>query len=296
MDDFLTKMYEEEQEKVASADLQGLFDQFSVDQLAVFLGMDKEALAFTRAGHQMDASIAGAKKKALLAESAARDKYRAENPGKAYLTDAGIGGLVTKLQARHQSYKEKKHKGRRNAWNPFGGMATVMPEERSKKAGIPGPDEAPMPAGVKGTKVIDKAELRKQRGEEVQKQVEADTDQKEKESGCGVKHASARWADQMGRFLAQDLVKEAGFASMMAKGIGSKALKPTAMKGVAAAAKGMARPSAVKAVAGKGLAQRAAQSAMKRSPFQSAASRLSSKARSLARPVAQRTSNLLRRI
>lgn len=208
MDNFLTRMYEEEQEKVASADLQGLFDQFSVDELAAYLQLDKTA-------------------------------------------------------------------------------------------GIPGPDEAPMPAGVKGTKVIDKAELRKQRGEEVQKQVEKDVDQKEKESGCGVKHASARWADQMGRFLAQDIVKEAGFASMMAKGIGSKAVKGIAgTKGLSSAGvkamKGM--PSARSMVAGKGLAQRAAASAAKRSPFQSAASKLTSKARSLARPVAQRTSNLLRRI
>lgn len=44
MDDFLTKMYEEEQEKTASADLQSFMDSLSVDQLAECLGIEKTAI------------------------------------------------------------------------------------------------------------------------------------------------------------------------------------------------------------------------------------------------------------
>lgn len=167
----------------------------------------------------------------------------------------------------------------------------------NKEAGIPGPDEAPMPSGMKGSEVVDRAKAREERGEEAQEaanQAAAEAKAKEKDSSCGVKHASAAWADQMGRFMAHDMAKEAGFLSAVAsragKSMGTKGLSSAGVK----AMKGM--PSATKMVAGKGLAQRAAQSAMKRSPFQSAAARLGQKARTIARPTAQRASNLLRRI
>ena len=43
MDNFLTQLYEEEQEKVASADMQEFMDTLSVRELEAFLGLDKSA-------------------------------------------------------------------------------------------------------------------------------------------------------------------------------------------------------------------------------------------------------------
>ena len=131
MDNFLTQLYEEEQEKVASADMQEFMDTLSVRELEAFLGLDKSA-------------------------------------------------------------------------------------------GIPGPDEAPMPAGKSGSEVVDRAKAREERGAEAQKAADkaAEEADKEKASGCGVKHASAAWADQLGRFIAHGLAKEAAGADTVSVSAG----------------------------------------------------------------------------
>lgn len=119
MDDFLTQLYQEEQEKVASADVQEFMNTLSVDELVTFLGLEKVA-------------------------------------------------------------------------------------------GIPGPDEAVMPSGQKGSTVVDHSKVRKERGDEAQAEADKALDESKEKEGCGVKQASAEWADQVGRFLAHEMAKEAG--------------------------------------------------------------------------------------
>jgi hypothetical protein len=41
--DFLTKLYAEEQEKTASAEVESLFDQMTIPQLEQVLGLEKKA-------------------------------------------------------------------------------------------------------------------------------------------------------------------------------------------------------------------------------------------------------------
>jgi len=251
MDNFLTKLYEDEREKLAAADLQGFMDSLSVDELVEFLGMDKTAqehMSQERRESLPSSQFAVPESKAE--KIGVEGEIKGEAKGKYPIPDekharnalarvsqfgspAEREAVRSKVYAKYPDLKEgfkESHGGesptskenvKKEEQGNIGKEGCPMPKMAganrlraimNKMAGIPGPDEAPMPEGQAGHDLVNRAQARKERGAEAQKAAdEAAEESKEKESSCGVKHASAEatWADQMGRFIARTLVKEA---------------------------------------------------------------------------------------
>lgn len=108
--------------------------------------MVKLAFSVTERGHEFDADEAAMRQKfhtdmARRLQEEDAIGYRDPDKGETNFANLlsllrfGSGGHPT-ADARRQQYVEKKHREGSNAWNPFGGMLTPIPEERGATSGI----------------------------------------------------------------------------------------------------------------------------------------------------------------
>lgn len=107
----------------------------------------KLGFAVTERGHEFDADVAEMKRK-FFTDLARRQQeegavgYRDPDTEKTnwgnILSALRFGGGDALGAARHQAYTEKQHREGSNAWNPFGGMLTPIPEERGATTGLLG--------------------------------------------------------------------------------------------------------------------------------------------------------------
>jgi len=101
---------------------------------------EKVAFSLSEAGHKLDAAEANAMARAHHEKSKANKEYANENPAKShFLGGQHMTGTIEQLLGRHQDYVARKHEDQRNAYNPFGGMATKSRKEdeaEEKKASI----------------------------------------------------------------------------------------------------------------------------------------------------------------
>lgn len=97
----------------------------------------KLGFSVTEKGHAYDADVAKARKELDLRLW----QLAQEAGGAGYHTPKGIhsGGILDALRfngpvayadPRHHGYVEKKHQEGKNAYNPFGGVLTPLPEEQ----------------------------------------------------------------------------------------------------------------------------------------------------------------------
>jgi hypothetical protein len=122
----------------------GVLKTAAVERLQAAL--EKKAFAITREGHKLDAKRYGAISKAHHDMAGAEDEYAKEAPYKTLLMRLGMGQMH-RLSSRNADYAAKKHEHGKNAWNPFGGMATKSRHEKDeegkkgkeKKSGLPVP-------------------------------------------------------------------------------------------------------------------------------------------------------------
>jgi hypothetical protein len=106
----------------------------------------KVAFAITEKGHQFDTERAKLHKEQLLDQSRLHQRYNAlghrdpatgENPA-TMLNVLRFGpneGHPT-AEARHEAYVAAQHAQGQNAWNPFGGLLTPLPEEQGATPGF----------------------------------------------------------------------------------------------------------------------------------------------------------------
>jgi hypothetical protein len=104
------------------------------------------AFALTERGHRFDTERASLKKEHLLDEARLHQNYNAigyndpetnQNPAKLInVFRFGPNGDHPTVEARHQAYVAAQHAQGRNAYNPFGGLLTPLPEERGATTGF----------------------------------------------------------------------------------------------------------------------------------------------------------------
>jgi len=111
------------------------------------IAFQKAALAFTDKGHKFDAAEARMYKDVALKQVKLMRDFGTEP---AYRTTEGKISRPTIMNAlrfgtgaghpvglaRHMDYIAKKHEAGRNAWNPFGGALTPVPEESGGTTGL----------------------------------------------------------------------------------------------------------------------------------------------------------------
>ena len=119
------------------------------------------AIAFTRAGHRLEAERGKAMEEHGTGVRRAADRYAKEQPLSALLLGHHVEALGGRLQARYGSYAKKKHGKKRMALNPFGGLLTpteaenleraLRKKEKTKKASVTWYEERiTVPAGLYG--------------------------------------------------------------------------------------------------------------------------------------------------
>jgi hypothetical protein len=101
-------------------------------------GMKVAAIAFTDAGHKLEAERGRAAEESHGRISRAGNAYDKEQPLMAALLGTGARGVfdgpAQTLAARHGAYKARQHDDKRQSLNPFGGFRTKT--EAEKKGGI----------------------------------------------------------------------------------------------------------------------------------------------------------------
>lgn len=111
----------------------------------------KVAFALTERGHKFDTERASLKREHLLDEARLHQRYNAlghndpetnTNPAK-LVNVFRFGPDISRryhptAEARHQAYVAAQHAQGRNAYNPFGGLLTPVPEEQGATSGLLG--------------------------------------------------------------------------------------------------------------------------------------------------------------
>ena len=108
----------------------------------------KVAFALTERGHKFDTERASMKREHLLDEARLHQHYNAlghndpetnTNPAKLInVFRFGPDMYHPTAEARHQAYVAAQHAQGRNAYNPFGGLLTPVPEEQGATSGLLG--------------------------------------------------------------------------------------------------------------------------------------------------------------
>jgi hypothetical protein len=110
--------------------LAGAFDEMSVEDLE---GMLKTAFSVTEEGHKFDAERAKIRREKAEKMWALSQKHEGAGSSKKFgkFTKA-LRGFSPDVEdePRHHAYVEKKHREGKNAWNPFGGLATPTKGEK----------------------------------------------------------------------------------------------------------------------------------------------------------------------
>lgn len=109
----------------------GPFKTASVARLQA--AVEKVAFSITGEGHKLDADWYGAESKGTHDSRKAGQEYRKKAPIRDTLALGPVGRFGQKLHERHQDYAAKKHEGKKNAYNPFGGWATKSRHEQKEK-------------------------------------------------------------------------------------------------------------------------------------------------------------------